>query len=276
MNLLQCTKVASQRRSAWRQVRILLPAVFEAQLAWSLMALPAARCFSQVVFLLQWTQHPSGQPQCLRGRRCVERLSLRDTDGVTGGSADSENCALEGWRPVRIRRGPAALRLRGADRRRGPRRFVDNSNQRSKPRLFKQVQRVLLRGRAALHESLPALEACLQILLSAPPAVHVSMFLDTCGGQTILDPAGTGSVLSFIKGKPNETDSENADCALPRLVMEGRTALLSRLLLVSQALNKREFGPFLPTRLTACSAQPLMRRFGQTPVSRDSAGKVFN
>ncbi|CDJ68977.1 ICE-like protease (caspase) p20 domain-containing protein, putative [Eimeria necatrix] len=38
------------------------------------------------------------------------------------------------------------------------------------------------------------------MLLSVAPQVHVCMILDTCGCQTILDPAGTGSVWTFIKG----------------------------------------------------------------------------
>ncbi|KAL8440137.1 hypothetical protein Efla_005256 [Eimeria flavescens] len=39
-----------------------------------------------------------------------------------------------------------------------------------------------------------------EVLLSVAPQVHVCMLLDTCGCQTMLDPAGTGSVWSYIKG----------------------------------------------------------------------------
>lgn len=39
-----------------------------------------------------------------------------------------------------------------------------------------------------------------QLLLSIPPTTQLTVFLDCSGGQTILDPAGSLTPFSFIKG----------------------------------------------------------------------------
>lgn len=40
-----------------------------------------------------------------------------------------------------------------------------------------------------------------QLLLSIPSTTQLTVFLDCSGGQTILDPAGSLTPFSFIKGK---------------------------------------------------------------------------